>query len=177
MSHVKVSTETGQHKIRCAELARLARWVNPVMETERERIGGRAPARHPTRFATCLNCIDGRVQLPVIQWVVKGYPVEYVDLITEPGIDGIMAGHVAEVRQRILRKLDVSVRAHGSKHIFVVGHHDCAANLVSDEEHLRDINTAAGYISENLPHLNVVGLWVSSGLQVMRVVELGSAEG
>ncbi|MEN6292607.1 MAG: carbonic anhydrase [Methanobacterium sp.] len=42
-------------------------------------------------FATCLNCIDGRVQLPVINWIMKNYNVKYVDMITKAGMDGFLA--------------------------------------------------------------------------------------
>jgi Putative carbonic anhydrase len=39
-------------------------------------------------FATCLNCIDGRVQIPVIEWITRNKGFKYVDMITKPGIDG-----------------------------------------------------------------------------------------
>jgi len=41
--------------------------------------------------AICLNCIDGRVQLPVIEWIKQNYGVDHVDMITEPGMDGFLA--------------------------------------------------------------------------------------
>ena len=43
-----------------------------------------------SEFVTCLNCIDGRVQLPIINWITTNYDVKYVDMITAPGIDGLM---------------------------------------------------------------------------------------
>lgn len=36
------------------------------------------------KFATAINCIDGRTQLPVIEWARKKYGVDYVDMITKP---------------------------------------------------------------------------------------------
>jgi len=44
-----------------------------------------------SKFATAINCMDGRCQLPVIEWMKKRYGVEYVDMITEPGPDGVLA--------------------------------------------------------------------------------------
>jgi len=41
--------------------------------------------------AVCLNCIDGRAQLPVIHWAQQQLKVDHVDMITEPGIDGLLA--------------------------------------------------------------------------------------
>ena len=41
--------------------------------------------------AVCLNCIDGRVQVPVIDWIKDKFKVDHVDMITEPGMDGLLA--------------------------------------------------------------------------------------
>jgi hypothetical protein len=35
--------------------------------------------------------MDGRTQNPVIEWMRKHYGVSYVDMITEPGVDAILA--------------------------------------------------------------------------------------
>ena len=36
-------------------------------------------------FYTAINCMDGRVQLPVIYYLKERFGVPYVDVITEPG--------------------------------------------------------------------------------------------
>lgn len=36
-------------------------------------------------FCTVINCIDGRVQMPVNQYMQQRFKVKYVDTITEPG--------------------------------------------------------------------------------------------
>ena len=43
------------------------------------------------RFATAINCIDGRVQVPVSNWLKRSYSVSYVDTITEPGVDRLFS--------------------------------------------------------------------------------------
>ncbi len=48
---------------------------------------GRITISHGT-FATAINCMDGRVQLPVIAYLKSKYVVDYVDAITEPGRTG-----------------------------------------------------------------------------------------
>jgi hypothetical protein len=35
--------------------------------------------------------MDGRVQLPVIEWMKRNYALDYIDMITEPGSDKIMS--------------------------------------------------------------------------------------
>ena len=43
------------------------------------------------KFATAINCMDGRAQEPVIEYMKKSYGVDYVDMITEPGPNRILA--------------------------------------------------------------------------------------
>jgi hypothetical protein len=36
-------------------------------------------------FATAINCMDGRTQEPIINYMKQGFKVDYVDMINEPG--------------------------------------------------------------------------------------------
>ncbi|MBF8982777.1 hypothetical protein IZY60_04405 [Lutibacter sp. B2] len=112
------------------------------------------------RFGTALNCIDGRTQIPVTKWLKENFDVDYVDLITEPGMDKVLSqGQWVEI-ERLRKKVIISITAHSSNVVAVVGHYDCAANPVSDCKHFWDI-VASTYIvkSWGLPVI-VVGLWV-----------------
>ncbi|GCD10485.1 carbonic anhydrase [Clostridium tagluense] len=112
------------------------------------------------KFGTALNCIDGRTQIPVIKWLKENFGVYYVDLITEPGMDKVLAEGQWDEIERLREKAIISIEAHNSNVIAVVGHYDCAANPVSDLKHFRDI-VASTYtvVSWGLP-VKVVGLWV-----------------
>lgn len=112
------------------------------------------------KFGTALNCIDGRTQIPVIKWLKENFGVDYVDLITEPGMDKVLSqGQWGEI-DRLRENTIISIKAHNSNVVAVVGHYDCAANPVSDCKHFRDI-VASTYMvaSWGLP-VKVVGLWV-----------------
>ena len=122
------------------------------------------------RFAACLNCIDGRVQLPVIHWIKDNYDVDYVDMITEPGMNGILADERYPI-ENILKKIDVSVKKHGSGQVFVVGHHDCAGNSVDQGTHSKQIVQAVERVKYLRPLVNIVGLWVTDKWQVEKLVE------
>jgi carbonic anhydrase len=112
------------------------------------------------KFGTAINCMDGRVQLPVINWLKQNYALDYVDMITEPGPDKIVAGQGKEL-ESIKTRVLVSAKAHGSQIIAVAGHHDCAGNPVSREEHQAQLKRAAEVIrSWNLPFKEVIALWV-----------------
>jgi hypothetical protein len=93
------------------------------------------------KYVTCLNCIDGRAQLPVIKWITLNYDVDFVDMITEPGMNGILANKNSNLDD-ILRKVDISREAHKTNEIFVVGHYDCVANPVDKQTHLEQIKKA-----------------------------------
>ena len=41
------------------------------------------------RFAACVCCMDGRIQLPLISFIQDRYGVSFVDIITEPGPSSI----------------------------------------------------------------------------------------
>ena len=121
------------------------------------------------KFATCLNCIDGRVQLPVIHWIKENYDVDYVDMITEAGMDSVLtAGNYSNMRN-ILKKLYLSLTKHNSNMIFVAGHYDCAGNPVDDITHKQHIHTAVKKIKTLTSVTKVVGLWISKEWNVEKI--------
>jgi hypothetical protein len=112
-------------------------------------------------FATVINCMDGRVQNPVADWVKIHQHVQYVDMITEAGVDGMMARGTPAQLESIKQRVLVSVNAHHSNFIAIAGHQDCAGNPVSKDEHVADIKSAMQVVmSWELP-VKIVGLWVN----------------
>ena len=63
-------------------------------------------------------------------------------------------------------KLDISINAHKSELVVVSGHYDCAANLVSDEEHITQIKNAVDVISSWGLNTKVIGVWVDGSWNV-----------
>jgi len=108
--------------------------------------------------------MDGRTQLPVINWIKDKYPVEYVDMITEPGMVGLLSFEKYDTG--FLKKLNISTNQHGSRHVFVVGHHDCAGNPVSEELHKKQVLLSVGVLKMLVPSLEVIGLWVDEKFEV-----------
>lgn len=112
-------------------------------------------------FGTAINCIDGRAQLPVIEWVKFNGSVQFVDLITEPGADGVLSRGQTGKTEQIYTRLNTSVQAHSPSLIAVCGHADCIGNPVPNEEHHRDIEEASAMVSDWFPAVRVVGLFVN----------------
>ena len=117
--------------------------------------------------ATCLNCMDGRVQLPVIAWIKDNYPVDFVDVITEAGMDGVLAKQ--EDISEIARSIKVSVDLNRSMRFFIVGHYDCRGNPVDEHRHREDIANAVERLSPLWPGQEVMGLWVNDQWQVEQI--------
>ncbi len=117
--------------------------------------------------ATCLNCMDGRVQLPVLTWIKTNYPVDFVDVITEAGMDGVLAKQ--EDISEIFRCIQVSVTLNNSTRLFIVGHHDCRGNPVDENHHREEIARAVRRLKPLWPAQEVFGLWVDPRWQVEQI--------
>jgi len=129
-----------------------------------EQGGGRV------KFATCLNCMDGRVQEPVISWIKDNFEVDFVDMITEAGMDGYLADSKSDV-SRIQKKVNISLNREGSINtVFVVGHYDCLGNPADDKTHKKQINISLERVKTFSPKVEVFGLWVSSEWTVEKIV-------
>ena len=117
--------------------------------------------------ATCLNCMDGRVQLPVLRWIKKNYRVDFVDVITEAGMDGVLSAQ--DNIEEILRSISISVKINKSTRLFVVGHFDCRGNPVGEDVHREQIKKAARRLKRHWPAHEIVGLWVNKSWQAEAV--------
>ena len=108
--------------------------------------------------------MDGRVQLPVINWIKANYPVDFVDVITETGMDGVLAKQ--EDISEVLRSVKVSVNINKSTRLFVVGHYDCRGNPVNEKLHREEIVSSVDRLKPFWPAQEIVGLWVNKDWQV-----------
>ncbi len=110
------------------------------------------------KFATSITCMDGRIQIPLTNWIKENYSVDYVDTITEPGVDKKIAED-ADL-ESIKAKAAISINAHKSELIVISGHFDCAGNPVSDEQHISQIKKGMEVISSWNLGVKVIGVWV-----------------
>lgn len=116
------------------------------------------------KFATAINCMDGRVQKPVAEYIRDDFKVDYVDMITEPGPNKILAeGKNLQIIESLKKKVEISVTKHDSNIIAVVGHYDCAGNPGGEnlqKEHLRKaVDTV---ISWGFPVKTIIALWLDA---------------
>ena len=115
-------------------------------------------------FATSLCCIDGRIQIGSHDFLRKNYGVHYIDTITEPGVNKILA-EMEDVFtiNSLYQKLLASIAFHQSNLIAVVGHYDCIANPVNKELHIQQVLKSIEILKKmQLPgNPEIIGLWVN----------------
>ncbi len=121
-------------------------------------------------FATSIHCMDGRVQEPILAWLKREFNVDYVDVITEPGPNKILANLAPpELLESVHTRVGISVQKHGSSVIAVSGHHDCAGNPVDKARQREQIEQSANYLAGKYPNVVIVKLWVNENWQVERL--------
>ena len=113
------------------------------------------------RFATAINCMDGRVQEQVTLLIKESTGVDYVDMITVAGPDRVLTQQAQTPQiESIKEKVLISRDKHRSSTIFISGHHDCAGNPVDEQKQKQDIKKAAENIKGWEMGLEVRGIWV-----------------
>ena len=121
-------------------------------------------------FCTAINCMDGRVQLPVINYLRKRCGVKNVDSVTDPGPVAILADETnfAGIGS-IMDRVRISVHHHESRSIAVIGHHDCAGNPVEKEIQTQQTRAAMRLVKARFPECEVFGLWVDERWNVLEL--------
>lgn len=114
--------------------------------------------------------MDGRVQLPAIQWIQAEYGFDYIDMITEAGMDGLLARDDVDITN-VIEKINISLDKHNSEMIFIVGHFDCAGNPVDCETHKKHIKISASKLKMLFSDCKIIGLWISENWDGEKIYE------
>lgn len=122
-------------------------------------------------FGTVINCMDGRTQLPLNEWMRERFGVDYVDTITEPGPNGILAKGEVPLMDSIKDRVEISVNGHGSRIIVLVGHYNCAGNPgpreMQDDHVMKGIEVIKSW---NYP-VRILGVWVGDDWKVQTIYD------
>lgn len=122
------------------------------------------------KFGTAINCIDGRTQEPVINFMKKKYDIDGVDMVTFPGADGIFSVRENLDKIEIIRRsVSISIEKHHSRIIAAVGHFDCAGNPGDKEHHYAHIRKALHEVSSWNFDAQIAGYYVNDKLQIEEV--------
>lgn len=123
-------------------------------------------------FCTAISCIDGRVHISLISFMQKRFGVEYVDLVTEPGVVAVVSKEPDSQRSGfIFSKVDVSVDKHAPKAIAIVAHEDCAGNPVPKSDQMKQLADSYRHLRERYPEEKIIALWIDGDWTVHEVPE------
>lgn len=117
-------------------------------------------------FAVALSCIDGRIQRPVNDFLLKEFGVNYLDTVTRAGMVKYLTSSYDPATTSVVTDLDSAIRAHGATQLALVAHHDCAGNPIADQDQHKQLRDGVGHFRRRYPELDVVGIWVADGLNV-----------
>jgi len=122
------------------------------------------------QYATAVNCMDGRVQMPVFEYIKTMYGVDFVDMITEAGpIRALSENGEITITESIRSRVEISVLKHNSELIALVGHHDCAGNPVEKNSQVKQIRLAVKAVESWKFNAQIIGLWVDKNWEVSEV--------
>ena len=120
-------------------------------------------------FYTAINCMDGRVQESVINYIKEKYNVLFVDMITDAGPVKILSNKKTDNLKSIISCIDISLKKHKSKGIAIVAHYDCSGNPISDEEQKKLLQKAVIFLENKYINVSVCGLWVDKNRKVENI--------
>jgi hypothetical protein len=129
------------------------------------------------KFGTVINCIDGRVQYPVLDYLKRNFELDFFDAANEAGPLKILTERNDKCRLISLKEqIKTSLEVHGSRFIAVVGHHDCAGNPVERGVQEKQIVEALDYLSKAFgDKVLYVGLYVNERWEVEESVRIEPA--
>ena len=121
-------------------------------------------------FYTAINCMDGRIQEPITNYIKKKYNVLFVDMITGAGPVKILSNKKTENLESIISCIDISLKKHKSKGIAIVAHYDCAGNPIADKEQKKLLQKAVIFLENKYINIPVCGLWVDKDRKVENIL-------
>jgi carbonic anhydrase len=124
----------------------------------------------PGRYATVINCMDGRFQIRVIDHLQTRFGARNIDNITAPGAVKHLAGRVGSVGETLLENVATSVDKHDSRQVAVVAHGDCVGNPVPDSTQKNQLREARTLLTERFPSAEVLALFLDPRTGFERIV-------
>ena len=104
--------------------------------------------------------MDGRVQESVSSYLKQRFSAQFVDTITEPGPNRILAEQSGlQLIQSIKKRVEISVEKHNSVGIAIVGHEDCAGNPAEKSEQILHLQKSVILLKEQFSEIKIIALW------------------
>lgn len=121
-----------------------------------------------------INCIDGRVQYPVMEYLKKNYDLSYFDAITEAGPLKILTERTDKCRLFSLKEqIATSLEDNGADLLAIVGHYDCKDNPLDRKQQEGQIKNALDYLAKAYgDQIAYLGLFVNEKWEVEEIIKV-----
>ena len=121
-------------------------------------------------YGTIVNCLDGTVQLPAIDFAKKLWKVNRVDVITEAAPEKILSETKdRETIERICKNIEASICDQHTKRLAIVSHSNCDINNVSDTNKKDMLSKAIGYLKARFIDIEIVGIWFDGNIKATKI--------
>lgn len=126
------------------------------------------------KFGTVINCTDGRVQYPVMDYLKNNFNVDFFDSANEAGPLKTLTKNSEKCRLITLKEqIRTSLEEHGSKIIVLVGHHDCNDNPGDRAFQEKQLDESLDYLQRSFgTGITYVGLYVNEAWTVVEYTRL-----
>ena len=107
----------------------------------------------------------------VKDFMKKNYGIDYVDMVTEPGPNKILADNADKsIIENIKKRVEISARHHGSKVVAIVGHFGCAGNPAEKETQIEHLKKAKETVKSFGFPVEIILLWVDGDWKTVEIV-------
>ena len=126
------------------------------------------------KFGTLINCIDGRVQYPVMDYLKRNYNIDFFDAANEAGPLKILTERSEKCRVYSLKEqIMTSLEEHESRFIAVAGHHDCTDNPLDRSGQEAQIEKTIDYLQKAFGNeITYIGLYVNERWEVEEYIKI-----
>lgn len=118
-------------------------------------------SQYNSDHGTIVNCMDGTVQLPAINFAKHLWTVNWVDVITAAAPEKILSeAKDQETINRIFQNIEASLCDQKIKRLAVVAHSGCDINKVLDKKKKEMLCQSVNFLKDRYEDADVVGIWI-----------------
>jgi len=127
-------------------------------------------SQYNSDHGTIVNCMDGKVQLPAIDFSKHIWKVSWVDVVTEAVPEKILSeAKDQDTISRICQNIEASLCGQQTKRLAIVAHSGCDINRVSDDKKKEMLRRAVGYLKNRYTDADVIGIWVDGKIKASKI--------
>jgi hypothetical protein len=122
------------------------------------------------KFSVAINCMDGRAQLPVIEFLKKRFNADFVDCVTEAAPAQILAGETNRRQvQSIIDRIDLSITQHKPVAIAIIACEQCPGDSADKQKQLERLDLSVKFLKRQYSSVEVIGLWIDKNWAVNEI--------